>query len=105
MVASMGVGVGVRLPSQDEIAVLSGGELDEVLLDLERLGRMVEAAKLDVIDRADREGRFLADGHRSTAGWVRAVTNCSPATSRRQARAARALRDLAETRAVLWAGG
>jgi hypothetical protein len=96
--------LGVRLPSEDEIAALVDGELDELLLGLERIGRMVEAAKLGVIDHADRRGRCLADGHRSTAAWVRAVTNCSPATSRRRVRAARAVRDLDEVGDALGAG-
>jgi hypothetical protein len=90
----MSVQVAMRLPSGGDIAALAGAELDELLLELERIGRMVEAAKLDVIDHAERQARFLADGHRSTAAWTRAVTNCSPAQSRRRVRAARALRDL-----------
>jgi uncharacterized protein DUF222 len=100
----MGVGVEVRLPSEDQIACLAGSEHDEVLLQLERIGRMVEAAKLGVIDHADRQARFLGDGHRSTAAWVRAVTNCSPSESRRRARVARALHDLAGFREALRAG-
>lgn len=100
----MGVEVAVRLPSEAEIASLVGGEHDDLLLELERIGRMVEAAKLAVIDHADRQARFLNDGHRSTAAWTRAVTNCSPAESRRRARAARALRDLHGFRDALGAG-
>jgi hypothetical protein len=100
----MGVGVAVRLPSEDEIASLVGSEHDELLLELERIGRMVEAAKLGVIDHADRRARFVADGHRSTAAWTRAVTNCSPAESRRKVRAARALRDLSGFRVALSSG-
>jgi hypothetical protein len=100
----MGVRVEVRLPSGDEIASLVGGELDELLLELERVGRMVEAAKLGVIDHAEREARFVVDGHRSIAAWTRAVTNCSPAASRRRARAARALRDLSGFREALGTG-
>src|SRR5688572_14796311 len=100
----MGVLVEVGLPSQDEVDSLAGDELDAVLLELERVARRVEAARLAVIDRADRDARFLADGHRSTAAWVRAVTNCSPATSRRRAQAARALRDLPRVGEALGAG-
>lgn len=100
----MGVLVEVRLPSEDEIASLVGSEHDELLLALERIGRMVEAATLGVIDHADRQARFLNDGHRSTAAWTRAVTNCSPGESRRRARAARALRDLPGFREALRAG-
>lgn len=86
--------VGVRLPTEDDIASLAGSELDELLLALERLDRTIQATKLSVIGHADRKARFLADGHRSSAAWTRAVTNCSPHESRRRVRAARALRDL-----------
>ena len=96
--------VGVTLPSEDEIASLVGSDHDELLVELERIDRMVQAAKLGVIDHADREVRFLADGHRSSAAWTRAVTNCSPAESRRRVRAARALRDLPSFRAALREG-
>jgi hypothetical protein len=100
----MGVGAEVWLPSEDEIASLVGGEHDELLLELERIGRMVEAAKLGGIDHADDRAQFLADGHRSTAAWTRAVTNCSPAESRRTVRAARALRDVPGLRDALRTG-
>ena len=59
--------VGVRLPTEDEIASLAGSELDELLLALERLDRTIQATKLSVIGHADRKARFLADGHRSSA--------------------------------------
>src|SRR5918993_3242504 len=96
--------VGVTLPTEDEIASLSGREHDDLLAELERVGRKIHAAKLGVIDHADREARFLADGHRSSAAWTRAVTNCSPADSRRRVRAARALRDLPYFREALQEG-
>ena len=85
----MGARVEVRLPSDEEIASLVGGEHDDVLAEMERIGRMVQAAKLGVIDHADLSARFLADGHRNSAAWTRAVTNCSPGESRRRVRAAR----------------
>jgi hypothetical protein len=57
----------VRLPSEEEIASLVGADHDELLVELERIGRMVRAAKLGVIDHADREARFLAHEHRKTS--------------------------------------
>jgi hypothetical protein len=93
--------VGVTLPTEDEIAALAGCEHDELLGALERIDRMVQAAKLGVIDHADREARFLADGHRNSAAWTRAVTNCSPGESRKRVRAAHALRDLPSFRTAL----
>ena len=100
----MDVSVQVRLPSAEEIASRHGSDDDEWLSELERIDRMLQAAKLGVIDHADREARFLADGHRSSAAWTRAVTNCSPADSRRRVRAARALRDLPYFREALQEG-
>ncbi|HZB43234.1 MAG TPA: DUF222 domain-containing protein [Ilumatobacter sp.] len=96
--------VGVTLPTEDEIASLSGREHDDVLAELERIGRKIHAAKLDVINHADREARFLADGHRNSAAWTRAVTNCSPSESRKRVRGARALRELAMFREALHVG-
>jgi hypothetical protein len=90
----MPTAVGVTLPTEDEIASLSGREHDELLAELERIGRKVHAAKLDVINHADREARFLSDGHRNSAAWTRAVTNCSPGESRKRVRAAHAIRNL-----------
>jgi hypothetical protein len=100
----MGVMVEVRLPSEEEIASLVGGEHDDVLVELERFGRMLQAAKLGVIDHAERQAQFLADGHRNSAAWTRAVTNCSPGESRKRVRAARAMRDLASFREALREG-
>ena len=73
--------VGVTLPTEDEIASLIGSDHDELLVELERIDRMVQAAKLGVIDHADREGRFLADGHRNSAAWTRAVMRRYPTRS------------------------
>jgi hypothetical protein len=98
------VSVEVRLPSDEEIASLVGSDHDDLLVGLERIDRMVQAAKLAVIDHADRAGRFLSDGHRSSAAWTRAVTNCSPATSRKLVRAAHALRDLPSFHAAFQEG-
>ena len=76
--------VQVTLPTE-EIAALAGGDHDDLLVELERIARAVHAATLDVVEHAERTARFLADGHRTTAAWVRAVTNCSPAESQKRA--------------------
>src|SRR6188768_207860 len=93
--------VQVTLPTEEQIAALAGGEHDDVLVELERIARAVHAATLDVVEHAERTARFLADGHRTTAAWVRAVTNCSPAESRKRVRAAHALRNLPLIRQAL----
>src|SRR6478609_4292352 len=90
----MGLTVDVTLPSAEEIESLVGSDHDEVLLALERVRRRVDASIADVVDHADRHAQYLADGHRNSAGWIRAVTNWSPGESRRRTRVVRALRDL-----------
>jgi hypothetical protein len=93
--------VTLELPTPDQIESLDGDDHDALLVELERVRRRVEAAIVDVIDRADRNARFLEDDHRNSAAWVRAVTNCSAAESRARVRTVRALRDLPTTRQML----
>jgi hypothetical protein len=100
----MGLAVEVSLPTVDEIGSFVGRQHDDALWELELVRRRVEAAISDVIDHADRSGHFAADGHRNSAAWVRAVTNCSPAESRARIRTVRALRALPATRDALHAG-
>jgi len=100
----MPTALGVRLPTAEEIAALVGSEHDDLLLELEVMNRKLQSAILGVIDHADREARFLSDGHRNSAAWTRAVTNCSPGESRRRVRAIRALRDLHSFRDALQEG-
>ena len=84
------------VPTPEELAALSGADLDQVLVELETTRRKLEAAYVAVLDRADASGRFRSDGHASVRGWTIALTNSSPVETRRRLQTVRALRDLPE---------
>ncbi len=98
------VAISVVLPSDDEFEALEGRELDEALAELEQIVRRAEHAIGLVMDRCDRTGHFVADGHRSPRGWAMAVTNCSPGDAARRHRTASLLRLLPAVREALRAG-
>jgi hypothetical protein len=99
-----GVTMSVVLPSDEELESLEGRELDEALSGLEQIRRRVEHATGLVVDRCDRTGHFVADGHRSPRGWAMAITNCSPGEATRRHRTASVLQMLPAVRAELRAG-
>lgn len=101
IVAGMDPGV---LPTPAEVAGLSGADLDRALVELESARRIVEAAYVAVLDRADSTGHFRNDGHASVRGWSMALTNSSPTETKRRLQTMRALRDLPEARRELAAG-
>jgi hypothetical protein len=86
------VAMSVVLPSDEELESLEGRELDEALAELDQIVRRAEHAIGLVMDRCDRTGHFVADGHRSPRGWAMAVTNCSPGDAARRHRTASLLR-------------
>jgi hypothetical protein len=89
------------LPTPAEMAELSGADLDQALVDIETANRLLEAARVAVLDRADETGRFRHDGHASVREWARALTNASPTETKRRLQTMRALRDLPEARRCL----
>jgi hypothetical protein len=88
-------------PSADEVAALSGADLDRALVAIERARREVEAAYVAVIDRADDTKRYEADGHAGVRGWASALGNTSSAELHRRLQTMRALRDLPDVAAAL----
>jgi hypothetical protein len=92
------------LPTPAEMAELSGADLDQALVELERARRQLEAAHMAVLDRADSTGRFRTDGHASVRGWSMALTNSSPTETKRRLQTMRALRELPEAASELAAG-
>jgi hypothetical protein len=84
------------VPTPEELAELSGADLDHALVELETARRKLESAYVAVLDRADDTGRFRIDGHASVRGWAMALTNSSSAETRRRLQTMRALRDLPE---------
>ena len=58
-------------------AGLSGRELGDRLVEIERVRRVLEAATVAVLDEADRSGSFRDDGHVTLGSWARATVNWS----------------------------
>jgi hypothetical protein len=56
---------------------LSGRELGDRLVEIERVRRVLEAATVGVLDEADRVGVFREDGHGTVGSWARATVNWS----------------------------
>src|SRR4051794_12191612 len=50
-----------------------------------------------MIAEVDRSGSYVDDAHRSTKSWLRAVSNCSPATALRDVDVARMLAGMPAT--------
>jgi hypothetical protein len=92
------------LPSSERLATMTPAELEQALVDAERIRRMAEAVLLDVVDEADRRRLWADDGHASSRGWLQALTNTSGAETMRRLQSVRAVRDLPELRARLRAG-
>jgi hypothetical protein len=83
----------------DELVDTTESELDERVRALELLRRRVEAELALTIATAERRGAFLADGHRTMKGYLRATCNWSNsevAVQRRLAHAADHVPGLAE---------
>ena len=85
------VSIDLVVPGASELDALEGGEIDRTMWEIEQATRRLEAARAQLVAKADRSLHYTWDGHRSVKGWVMAVTNCSPATASRRARAGRLL--------------
>ncbi|MFZ4720736.1 MAG: DUF222 domain-containing protein [Ilumatobacteraceae bacterium] len=84
----------VRVPSVDELVMMSPVQVDVAAHELEFHRRRFEAASAMFMLRVDTCGAFLADGHRRIAAWGRATNNWSTAESNRMAKLARAFKAL-----------
>lgn len=94
----------VELPTVEELSWMEPAELEAALRAVEQVRRLTEAAYIDVLDVADRQRVWAADGHRSVKNWAVALTGVSPVEAARRCQALRALRDLDELRERLRAG-
>ena len=79
---------------------LSGVELADRLVELERVLRRTEAAIVAVVDEADRRSVCADDGHASVRGWAAATVRWSPVELRDRVRCARLGRDLPDVLAA-----
>ena len=72
-----------------DLDALSPGELRELLHELERRSRQLEASIVAVVGHAARSAAYAGDGHASAAGWCRAKAQWSAGDARQRLRLAR----------------
>jgi hypothetical protein len=82
----------VEVPTLEEIGVLEGRDLDRVLVVLNEQSCGTSALIAAVVDRAERTGHYLVDGHRSARAWAQATCNWSRSTALVHVRVARLMR-------------
>lgn len=92
------------LPSVVALAAMSAPDRAAAMAALNHAMRRIEAVTVDLVEVAERAGDHLADGHRSTAAWLTASTNCSPGEARARVQSGRAVRELPSVRAEFRAG-
>ncbi len=73
---------------------LSGAERDAAYMKVERVRRHAEALLAAMIGDVNQTVSYADDGHRNTASWVQAVTNCSRREAAARVATARMIRDL-----------
>jgi hypothetical protein len=83
---------------------LSAGELNGLVLDLQRLRGTLEAAEARVLARWDRERAWEPSGARTGAAWLAWQQHIPVGVARQRLRHARALRTLPDTE-VAWGNG
>ena len=83
---------------------MSGPALGELVCELTREGRRLEARRLAALAAFDASGQWAIDGATSAGAWMAKETLCDTGHGHRDARLARRLRDMPETAAALAAG-
>lgn len=84
----------MRVPSVNELVMMSSIEVEQTAHVLEITRRRVEAASALLVQRVDQVGAYAADGHRGVAAWGRATNNWSGAEAAGMAKLAKAMRTL-----------
>jgi hypothetical protein len=84
----------LRVPTADELVVMSPIEVESVAHQLEVVRRRVEAASALMVQRVDQVAAYAADGHRRVGAWGRATNNWSGAESAAMVKLAKAFRAL-----------
>ena len=75
-------------------AIADGGQLGDLLVDLDRLARTVESALIQVVARAENSQGFRDDGHSSLSGWIRSRVNWTTGDASARVRSARMMADI-----------
>jgi hypothetical protein len=81
-----------RIPSVEEMVVMSPAEVERGAQELEVIRRQVVAASAMRALRVDQTSAHLADGHKSLAAWGRATNNWSPTETLQFTKLARAFK-------------
>ncbi len=107
--ADLGNGLAAIAAGLDEVLTAGLDPVDSadaigLINKLEKLGRRLDAARVELVDVIDRKGLHRADGHHSAKIMVRHVAKLSGAEAAARARTAKALRDLPDTREAFGAG-
>ncbi|MBI4936147.1 MAG: DUF222 domain-containing protein [Actinobacteria bacterium] len=84
----------LRVPSADELVMLSPVQVERVAHELEITRRRVEAASALMVLRVDQVAAYAADGHRGVGVWGRATNNWSGAEAAGMVKLAKAFRKL-----------
>ena len=84
----------LRVPSVDELVMMSPVEVERVAHELEIVRRRVEAASALLVQRVDQVAAYVADGHRGVGAWGRATNNWSGAEASGMVKLAKAFRTL-----------
>jgi hypothetical protein len=84
----------LRVPSVDELVMMSPVAVERVAHELEIVRRRVEAASALLVQRVDASGAYAADGHRGVGAWGRATNNWSGAEAAGMVKLAKAFRTL-----------
>jgi hypothetical protein len=83
-----------RVPSGEEVAMMSPVELQARAQELDVLRRQVEAASALLVQRVDDTGAYLPDGHLRVAAWGRATNHWSHGEAAGMVKLARAFKAL-----------
>ncbi len=84
----------LRVPSVEELVMMSPAEVERHAHALEVVRRKVEAATALMVQGVEDSSAYLADGHRNVAAWGRATNNWSPSEAIRLSKLARAFKRL-----------
>ena len=88
----------------EDLPNLPGPVLGEIVCDLTREGRRIDALRLAALAAFEASGQWAVDGATSAGAWVSRETHCDTGVGRSDALLARRLRSMPVTEAALAAG-
>ncbi len=94
----------IELPDVVDLAGLAAGELERTLRGLDVARRQIEGLIAETVGVAERTVAYVADGHASVSGWVKATCNWSSGETRSMVQCARMLDAVPAVRVAAHAG-